>query len=117
MAEANDFKYSDKMKSALAAEYLNQLADGLRSGRLTLQAQGHTITIVPRDIVKLEVHATSKEGKAELEIEVSWREKYVLSAQRLDIETGDRTSMHSGNSSPKAGRPSASVTTQAVAEG
>jgi amphi-Trp domain-containing protein len=88
MAEANDFKYSDKMRSEQAAEYLIKLAEGIRNGHLTLQAQGHTITIVPKDIVKLEVHATSREGKGELELEVSWREKYVLSAQRLDVETG-----------------------------
>jgi amphi-Trp domain-containing protein len=88
MAEATDLKYSDKMGSKQAAEYLTKLADGIRNGQLTLQAQGHTITIVPRDIVKLKVHATSKEGKGELELEVSWREKYVLSAQRLDVETG-----------------------------
>lgn len=89
MSEATDFKYSDRMKSEQAAEYLTRLAEGIRNGQLTLQAEGHTITIVPKDIVKLEVRATSREGKGELELEVSWREKYVLSARRLDVQPGN----------------------------
>jgi amphi-Trp domain-containing protein len=88
MPEAKDFKYSDKMKSEQAAEYLIKLAEGVRNGHLTLQGQGHTITVVPQDVVKLEVHATSKEGKGELELEVSWKEKYVFSAKELEVEAG-----------------------------
>ena len=88
--EAKDFKYSDRMKSNDAADYLQKLAEGIRSGNLTLQGQGHTITIVPRDHVKLEVRATQKQGRGELELEVSWKEKYVFSAQQLDV-SGTRT--------------------------
>ncbi len=87
MPEARDFKYSDKMKSEDAADYLIKLAEGIRNGQLTLQGQGHTITVVPRDVVKLEVRASRKEGKGELELEVSWKEKYVFTADRLEVET------------------------------
>lgn len=83
--EAKDFKYSDRMKSDDAADYLQKLAEGIRSGNLTLQGRGHTITIVPKDYVKLEVRASQKHGKGELELEVSWKEKYVFSTEKLDV--------------------------------
>ena len=85
MSQAKSFKYSDKMKSEQAADYLMKLAEGMRAGQLTLR-QGQTIRVVPKDMVKFEVRATHKEGKGELELEVSWKEKYVFSAERLEVE-------------------------------
>lgn len=90
MNATDQFRYSDRMSTGQAADYLVDLAHGIRDGALTLHGQENTITIVPENTVKLEVKAKQKEGKGELELEVSWKEKYIISTQKLEINPGKK---------------------------
>lgn len=87
MSEKNEFEYSEKMNYIDAAEYIIKLASGLRERKLKLQGKGRSIVLTPEEIVKLEVKAERKDGKGEIEIELSWKEGYLVNAEKLEISS------------------------------
>jgi amphi-Trp domain-containing protein len=89
VSDKEEFEYSDKLSAGEVGDYLVKLADGIRSRSLKLQGKGKAISLFPEEVVKLEVKGERKEGKGELEIEISWKEKYVVSAEKLEVSSGD----------------------------
>jgi amphi-Trp domain-containing protein len=69
MGEKEEFEYTEKISAEEAAEYLNKIAEGLRVHLLRLQGKGQTITMIPEDVLKLEVKVELKESKGKLK----WR--------------------------------------------
>ena len=89
MSDKEEFEYSEKLSSEEAGDYLVELGKGIRDHSLKLQGKGKVITLLPEDVVKLEVKAERREGKGELEIEISWKEKYVISAEKLKVSSAE----------------------------
>ena len=72
--ERKEFLFSSTTEVGRVAEYLMRIADGLRLGRVSLSAPGRMVQLEPARVVRLELGAQSKpeEGKASLELEISW---------------------------------------------
>lgn len=61
------------MESAAVAEYLTALAKGFKSGRLTIEKDGESLSLAPAEMAEVEVEARVKKDKARFSLEVSWR--------------------------------------------
>jgi amphi-Trp domain-containing protein len=85
MGEKDGFEYAEKMGVEEVADFLLALSTGLRDRKLKLSGRGKSMTLLPSDTVKLEVKAEGKEGNGSLEIEISWKDKYVASAEKLEV--------------------------------
>ncbi len=92
MSEKTSFQYADRVSATQIAEYLHQIADGLRRGSMTLEGQGQQITLSPASLVKLEIKAEGNEGKGELELEVSWKPVDRTSSETLQVVAGAEAS-------------------------
>ncbi len=88
MSDKEEFEYSGKISAEEVADYLNQIAEGFRSKLLKLQGRGQIISIVPADVLKIEVRAERKDSKGKMELELSWKEKYTSSDEKLEISSG-----------------------------
>jgi len=85
MGEKNEFEYAEKMTSEEIADFLLALSNGIRDRKLKLSGKGSTLTLLPAEVLKLEIKGEGKEGKGSLEIEISWKDKYVASAEKLEV--------------------------------
>jgi len=85
MGEKDGFEYAEKMSVEEVADFLLALSTGIRDKKLKLTGKGKSMTLLPSDTVKLEVKAEGKEGKGSIEIEISWKDKYVASAEKLEV--------------------------------
>jgi amphi-Trp domain-containing protein len=54
-------------------EYLEELKAGFEAGRAALQLGPQYVQLRPGAILKVEVEAKEKEGKAKFQLEVSWK--------------------------------------------
>ena len=72
--ERKEFLFSSTTEVGRVAEYLMRIAEGLRLGRVSLSAPGRMVRLEPAQVVRLELGAQSnpEEGKASLELEISW---------------------------------------------
>jgi amphi-Trp domain-containing protein len=61
------------MESAAVAEYLTALAKGFKSGSITVEKDGESLTLVPAEVAEVEVEARMKKDKARFSLEVTWR--------------------------------------------
>ena len=61
------------MESAAVAEYLTALAKGFKTGIITVEKNGESLTMIPVDIAEVEVEARVKKDKARFSLEVTWR--------------------------------------------
>ena len=55
------------------ADLLRKVSEGLRSGSVELQDDEETLTLVPSDILAVEIGAKQKKDKSKFSLEVSWR--------------------------------------------
>jgi len=85
MGEKEGFEYAEKLSVEEVADFLLALSTGVRDRKLKLSGKGNSVTLLPPDTVKLEVKAEGKEGKGSLEMEISWKDKYVASAEKLEV--------------------------------
>lgn len=61
------------MESAAVADYLAQLAKGFKSGVITVEKDGESLTLTPAETAEVEVEARIKKDKARFSLEVTWR--------------------------------------------
>lgn len=61
------------MESAAVAEYLTALAKGFKSGIITVEKDGESLTLIPSETAEVEVEARVKKDKARFSLEVTWR--------------------------------------------
>jgi amphi-Trp domain-containing protein len=85
MSDKNEFEYADKLSAMEVADYLEKIAEGLKTRSLKLQGKGQAISLLPQDTLKLKVSAEAKEGKGSIEFEISWKNEYVVGSQKLEI--------------------------------
>jgi amphi-Trp domain-containing protein len=72
MSEARTFEFEGGASAAEAADMLKRIAEGLRSGNLSLSLGGEAVTVFPQGDLNLEIEASEKKEKAKIEISVSW---------------------------------------------
>ena len=72
MSDGRTFEFEGGASAAEAADILKRIADGLRSGNLSLSLGGEAVTILPQGDLALDIEATEKKEKAKIEITVAW---------------------------------------------
>jgi amphi-Trp domain-containing protein len=85
VSEKEEFEYSGRLTTEEASDYLTQIAEGLRSRLINLQGRGQNISLTPEDAVELEIKAERKDSKGKMEFNISWKEKYTVANERLEI--------------------------------
>ncbi len=60
------------MKREDVAHYLEELAKGLKTGRLNLEYGDDTVLLEPTALITLELDATAKKEKSKLALKFSW---------------------------------------------
>jgi len=88
VSDKTAFEYSDTVSGEQIAEYLTQIADGLRRGSMTFEGQGQHIALCPTGTAKMEIKAESKDGKEELQLEVSWKTEAASASDGLQVLSG-----------------------------
>ena len=72
MSDGRTFEFEGGASAAEAADILKRIADGLRSGNLSLSLGGDAVTVLPQGDLALDIEATEKKEKAKIEITVAW---------------------------------------------
>ena len=72
MSDGRTFEFESGASAAEAADILQRIADGLRSGNLSLSLGGEAVTVLPQGDLALDIEATEKKEKAKIEITVAW---------------------------------------------
>ena len=72
MSDPRTFEFEGGASAAEAADILHRIAEGLRSGNLSLSLGGEAVTVFPRGDLALDIEATEKKEKAKIEITVAW---------------------------------------------
>ena len=72
MSDGRTFEFEGGASAAEAADMLKRIADGLRSGNLSLSLGGEAVTVLPQGDLALDIEATEKKEKAKIEITVAW---------------------------------------------
>lgn len=85
------------MESAAVAEYLTALAKGFKSGSITVEKDGESLTLVPAEVAEVEVEARMKKDKARFSLEVTWR-----MASALDEPASLKISAEAPKAEPEA---------------
>jgi amphi-Trp domain-containing protein len=88
VSDKTAFEYSDTVSGEQIADYLSQIADGLRRGSMTFEGQGQQIALCPTSTVKMEIKAESRDGKGELQLEVSWKPETATASDGLQVLSG-----------------------------
>ena len=72
MSDGRTFEFEGGASAAEAADILKRIADGLRSGNLSLSLGGDAVTVLPQGDLALDIEATETKEKAKIEITVAW---------------------------------------------
>ena len=72
MTETRTFEFEGGASAAETADILKRIAEGLRSGNLSLSLGGEAVTVFPQGDLALEIDASEKKDKAKIEITVAW---------------------------------------------
>jgi amphi-Trp domain-containing protein len=70
--ERRTFEFEGGASADEAADILKRIAEGLRSGNLSLSLGGEAVTVFPQGDLALEIEASEKKEKAKIEITVGW---------------------------------------------
>jgi amphi-Trp domain-containing protein len=65
--------------------YLEDILNGMKSGRLSMDRGGEQIVLTPRSDAEVEIEAERKEGKQELSFEFKWKDR-IESGRKLDLK-------------------------------
>ena len=86
MSDGRTFEFEGGASAAEAADILKRIADGLRSGNLSLSLGGEAVSVFPQGDLSLDIEATEKKEKSKIEITVAW-----TAADRDDDEDDDES--------------------------
>jgi amphi-Trp domain-containing protein len=75
MTESRTFEFEGGASAAETADILKQIAEGLRSGNLSLSLGGEAVTVFPQGDLALDIDASEKKDKAKIAITVAWNTK------------------------------------------
>ena len=89
MTNRAKFDYNAPADTGCVAEYLTRIAEGLRSGSISLTADKKTINLAPSQVVRFEIDATSSavKGRGSLVLEISWKAVTESARGTLEIST------------------------------
>ena len=71
--EKKKLSLSTRLICADAAGVIDALAEGLKERCLRIQKGDETLVLEPTEAVDLEIEAKVKDGRAKIEVEISWR--------------------------------------------
>jgi amphi-Trp domain-containing protein len=80
--------FKQRVTAEQAAAYLEEIAEGLRTGTLELSAGDESVRLSPGDVVKIELEASSDDDKQELSLEMKWHVagvKAIIEQPRLGV--------------------------------
>ncbi len=60
---------------ATVASYLRAIADGLESGKLSLQGEDVSLQLAPQRLVDFELDARRERGRSRIRVRLAWREE------------------------------------------
>ncbi len=72
MSAKREVSFEGKIDLDRAADYLEEIADSLKAGKLVVESGREVLVLQPSEVVKLEVEAESKKDEEELKIELKW---------------------------------------------
>jgi amphi-Trp domain-containing protein len=94
MGEKRELKVERDMSLAELTEYLQELVNALRAGKLYVEHGSKVLSLLPAEKVKLEIEARQKKDKEKFGLEVTWTRPVSLGASDVDL----RISGHKGES-------------------
>jgi len=62
------------LKLPQAITYLEEIVKHLKEGKAVIQRGEDFVTLIPAELISLEIEASSKKDKAHLAIELKWRQ-------------------------------------------
>jgi amphi-Trp domain-containing protein len=83
-----ELEFEQRVTAEQAAAYLEEVAEGLRTGALELSAGDERVRLSPGEVVKIELEASSDNDKQELSIEMKWHVsgvKAIVEQPRLEV--------------------------------
>lgn len=90
MGSSNKVKAKAVVEMSKAVDYLRQLASSAEKGNLAIVSDGRGMELPLSKYVLFELKAKEKDGKRELEIELSWSEEFD-GADSLDLKIASST--------------------------
>ncbi|MBI4667182.1 MAG: amphi-Trp domain-containing protein [Nitrospinae bacterium] len=81
MSKENEFNYDAELHKDAVVRYLGALVEGFGSGKLTMGSKDRQLSMEPAGLIKVEVEAKRKDGKAKLKLSFSWRDEKKPSAE------------------------------------
>ncbi|OGG94703.1 MAG: hypothetical protein A2508_01920 [Candidatus Lambdaproteobacteria bacterium RIFOXYD12_FULL_49_8] len=87
MSKSNEFQFLSLVDQETIIKYLEALLDGFKSGHINLKAKEEAIILDPEGLMKLEIEAKNKGGRAKVQFKVSWKDhpKVVINQSDLNI--------------------------------
>ena len=73
MSKKREIKVEGDMDVSKAVEYLERLAQGIKSGRVHLEKGVDVVELRPAQTLTVEVQAVQKKDKEKVVIELSWK--------------------------------------------
>ncbi|MFH0823924.1 MAG: amphi-Trp domain-containing protein [Pseudomonadota bacterium] len=62
-----------------AIQYLQDIVDSLKAGRICVEHQGQSVFLTPAQVVEVEFEATKKKNKERIELEITWHSSEKIS--------------------------------------
>jgi amphi-Trp domain-containing protein len=86
-----EIKLKGNLETAKTADYLNDLAAGLKAGDVYIQKGGEFVSLKPGLTVDFEIEAVKKKHKEKLVIEISWHkeESDEFEGENMKISSAD----------------------------
>ncbi len=93
MSKGERVRFEGLLEPEEAAEYLESIARGIRTGTLSLRHGADAVTLRPRPMLSLELEAKQSKDKEKVELEIKWKRAPGRAGEaELDIEPGERES-------------------------
>jgi amphi-Trp domain-containing protein len=70
----NEISVKKSLEVEALAAVLNELAASLRAGTVCVEREGQFVTLIPAEVVDLELEAVRKKNKSKLSLELTWRD-------------------------------------------
>lgn len=72
-SKAREFEYVTLVDKNSIVTYLETLAEGFKTGNLTLKSPESEILLDPDGLLKLEISAKNKSGRSKISLKVTWK--------------------------------------------
>ncbi|MDT8447328.1 MAG: amphi-Trp domain-containing protein [bacterium] len=90
--KTREFEYVTLVDKQSIVTYLETLAEGFKSGNLTLKSPESELLLDPDGLLKLEIAAKNKSGRSKISIKVSWKNqpRVEINKDRLSLSVSPK---------------------------